>query len=57
MDSWNIAFGVITGLVIAVGGFLVVGAAVVMLCRWATEFVTPQNPSLDDEDEIDHRFY
>ena len=57
MDSWNIAFGVVTGLVIAVGGFLAVGGAVVMLFRWATEFVTPQHPSLDDEDEIDHRFY
>jgi hypothetical protein len=57
MDSWNIAFGVIAGLVIAVGGFLVVGAAVVALFRWATKFVTPQNPALEDEDEIDHRFY
>jgi hypothetical protein len=27
------------------------------LFRWATEFVTPQNPSLEDEDEIDYRFY
>ena len=51
------AFGVIIGLVIAVGGFLVVGVAVVALFRWATELVTPQNPSLDDGDEIDHRFY
>jgi len=57
MDSWNVAFGVIIGLVIAVGGFLVAGVAGVALFRWATEFVTPQNPSLDDEDEIDHRFY
>ncbi len=51
------AFGVIIGLVIVVGGFLVVGGAVVALFRWATEFVTPQNPSVNDEDEIDHRFY
>jgi len=57
MDMWNIAFGIIAGLVIAVGGFLALGAAVMALFRWATEFVTPQNPSLDDEDEIDHRFY
>jgi hypothetical protein len=57
MDMWNIAFGIFAGLVIAVGGFLAVGAAVMALFRWATEFVTPQNPSLDDEDEIDHRFY
>jgi hypothetical protein len=57
MDSWNVAFGVIAGLVIAVGGFLAVGAAVMALFRWATEFVTPRNPSLEDEDEIDHRFY
>jgi hypothetical protein len=57
MDSWNIAFGVVAGLVIAVGGFLAVGAAIVALFRWATEFVTPQNPELEDEDEIDHRFY
>jgi hypothetical protein len=57
MDTWNIAFGIIAGLVIAVGGFLAVGAAVMALFRWATEFVTPRNPSLEDEDEIDHRFY
>jgi hypothetical protein len=57
MDTWNIAFGIIAGLVIAVGGFLAVGAAVMALFRWATEFVTPQNPSLEDEDEIDYRFY
>lgn len=57
MDSWNIAFGVVAGLVITVGGFLAIGAVVVALFRWATEFVTPQNPELEDEDEIDHRFY
>jgi hypothetical protein len=57
MDSWNIAFGVVTGLVIAVGGFLAVGAMILALFRWATEFVAPQNPALEDEDEIDHRFY
>jgi hypothetical protein len=44
-------------VVIAVGGFLLVGAAVMALFRWATELVTPQNPALEDEDEIDHRFY
>jgi len=49
--------GIITGFVIAIGGFLLAGAAVVMVFRWATEFVTPRNPNLDDEDEIDHRFY
>ena len=57
MDPWSISFGVVVGAVIAVGGFLLVGAAVMALFRWATEFVTPENPSLDDEDEIDHRFY
>jgi hypothetical protein len=57
MESWSVALGVVTGLVIAVGGLLAVGSAVMALFRWATEFVTPQNPSLEDEDEIDHRFY
>ena len=57
MDPWSISFGVVAGVVIAVGGFLIVGAAVMALFRWATEFVTPEHPSLEDEDEIDHRFY
>jgi hypothetical protein len=57
MNPWNLAFGVVTGLVITVGGFLAVGAMILALFRWATEFVTPQNPALDDEDEIEHRFY
>jgi hypothetical protein len=57
MESWSVALGVVTGLVIAVGGLLAVGSAVMALFRWATEFVTPQNPSLEDEDEIDHRLY
>jgi hypothetical protein len=57
MDSWDFAFGVVAGFVIAVGGFLAVGAAIMAMFRWATEFATPQNPSLEDEDEIDHRFY
>jgi hypothetical protein len=57
MEQWSVAFGVIAGIVIAVGGFLLVGAAVWALFRWATEFATPENPSLADEDEIDHRFY
>jgi nucleoside recognition membrane protein YjiH len=57
MDPWSISFGVVAGVVIAVGGFLLVGAAVMALFRWATELVTPQNSALEDEDEIDHRFY
>jgi hypothetical protein len=57
MDPWSISFGVVAGVVIAVGGFLLVGAAVMALFRWATKLVTPENPSLEDEDEIDHRFY
>ena len=57
MEQWSVAFGVIAGIVIAVGGFLLVGAVAMALFRWATEFVTPEHPSLADEDEIDHRFY
>ena len=57
MEQWSVAFGVIAGIVIAVGGFLLVGAVAMALFRWATEFVTPENPTLEDEDEIDHRFY
>ena len=56
MNPWNLAFGAVVGIVISVGGFLFVGVAVLALFRWATEFVTPQNPALEDEDEIDHRF-
>ena len=57
MLTWGAALGIVTGFVIAIGGFLFAGAAVAMVFRWATEFATPRNPDLDDEDEIDHRFY
>jgi flagellar motor component MotA len=57
MLTWETALGIVTGFVIAIGGFLLAGSAVAMVFRWATEFVTPRNPTLDDEDEIDHRFY
>jgi hypothetical protein len=56
MEPWSVTLGVVAGIVIAVGGFLLVGAAVWALFRWATEFATPENPALADEDDIDHRF-
>lgn len=49
--------GIVAGFIIAIGGFLMVGAIVAALFRWATTSVRPQDPALDDEDEIDHRFY
>ena len=57
MDQWNIAVGVVTGLVVAVGGFAAIGAMICALFRWATEFVRPTLSTLEDGDEIDHRFY
>ncbi len=57
MQSWGFAFGVVAGLVVAAGGFLLLVLAALALFRRATELARPENPSLADEDEIDHRFY
>ena len=57
MNQWSIVFGVVTGLVVAVGGFAAIVALICALFRWATEFVRPTISTLEDEDEIDHRFY
>lgn len=57
MSLLNVALGVIAGFVIAGGGFLLAGASAWALYRWATEFASPTNPALEDEDEIDHRFH
>lgn len=57
MNQWSIVFGVVTGLVVAVGGFAAIVALMCALFRWATELVRPTISTLEDEDEIDHRFY
>jgi heme A synthase len=57
MTSWESIVGGIVGLLIAVGGLVSVGWAALALANWANKDMKPQDPALDDEDEIDHRFY
>lgn len=57
MTSWESIVGGIVGLLIAVGGLVGVGWAALALANWANKDMKPRDPTLDDEDEIDHRFY
>lgn len=45
------------GASIALGGFAAVIALIGWLHAWATKHATPRDSFVDDEDEIDHRFY
>jgi hypothetical protein len=49
--------GGLVGLVLAVGGLVAVGWVAMALANWASKDRRPADPRLDDEDEIDHRFY
>ena len=45
------------GAVLALGGLAGIVAVLGWLFGWATAYAKPSDPTVDDEDEIDHRFY
>lgn len=57
MLTGNMIVGGLIGLVVTVGAMSAILWAALALTQWATKHARPADPRLDDEDEIDHRFY